>query len=312
MSKTAVIKSNIDSFECFFLDILKRELPKDVDVFGLYKKGVFTPLLLKSSHVLSFPGEDFCNNRFLGDWVQAVQKYNTVILFDNGANPYVIALLRKNNPKARLIFWNWNSGLDAERHKLLQQFGYEIWSFDKKDCRLLGFRYNIQFFTERIADASKSARHDFVFVGRDKQRFALLSQLDKILEKASLTRYIRVITVSPKNCLKSSLYSMKNISYRKILAEEMNCRCIIDIVKEGQEGLTLRVLEALFLNKKLLTNNPKVKELDFYDSNNILSFQTEITAEEILAFLNRESRNVSSTHKEKYSVRTWFDNFCIE
>lgn len=140
----------------------------------------------------------------------------------------------------------------------------------------------------------------------------MLSQLDKTLCKASLTRYIRVLTVSPKNCLKSSLYSMKNISYKKILTEEMKSRCIIDIVKEGQEGLTLRVLEALFLNKKLLTNNQKVKELDFYHPNNILSFETEITAEEILEFLDRESTGVSPHVKEKYSVHAWFCNFGIE
>ena len=45
--------------------------------------------------------------------------------------------------------------------------------------------------------------------------------------------------------------------------------CILEILQKGQDGMTLRTLEALFMNKKLMTTNRKIKEYDFYDPANV-------------------------------------------
>ncbi len=44
---------------------------------------------------------------------------------------------------------------------------------------------------------------------------------------------------------------------------------LLDLVREGQNGLSFRPFEAMALEKKLITNNPIIKEYAFYNPNNI-------------------------------------------
>ena len=64
-----------------------------------------------------------------------------------------------------------------------------------------------------------------------------------------------------------------------------NTDCIVEVVKEGQTGVSLRTCEAIAFNKKLLTNNVQIKEMPFYDSRFISVFtdSDEIDTE----FVNR-------------------------
>ena len=41
---------------------------------------------------------------------------------------------------------------------------------------------------------------------------------------------------------------------------------MLEIVTKGQTGITLRTVEAICFNKKLLTNNSMIKNMPFYDS----------------------------------------------
>jgi hypothetical protein len=45
--------------------------------------------------------------------------------------------------------------------------------------------------------------------------------------------------------------------------EETNC--IVEILQENQKTQSIRYFEAIFFNKKLLTNNPRITELPYYD-----------------------------------------------
>lgn len=46
-------------------------------------------------------------------------------------------------------------------------------------------------------------------------------------------------------------------------------RAILDIAQQKQDGYSMRVMEAIFFNKKLVTTNTAVKQSVFYDENNI-------------------------------------------
>lgn len=311
MSNTAIIKSNADSFEEFFLVNLRKEIKDKADVFGLYKNSTIQKALIKSSHVLSFPKESYVNSHLLGSFVTEVKNYDNVIVFDNGTSYYILDLIRKNNPNARLIFWNWNSGLDAQREKILKDKGYEIYCFDKKECENKKFKYNIQFFFSESSKTTKGKNHDFVFAGRDKGRFQTVDNIRKTITSLGYSSYLKVLTVNPKNLLKNSVYTMKNIKYTKILNEELKSKCIIDITKAGQEGLTLRVLEAMFFGRKLLTNNTGVKNFPFYNSNNILCFENELNPSDLKKFMQLPYCNIDQKYMEMYSVKKWFKNFEI-
>ena len=57
----------------------------------------------------------------------------------------------------------------------------------------------------------------------------------------------------------------EKMTYKEVLEEVQKTNCIIEFVQKGQRSQTLRYFEAVCYNKKLLTNNPNVKNLKFYN-----------------------------------------------
>lgn len=45
----------------------------------------------------------------------------------------------------------------------------------------------------------------------------------------------------------------------------LNTNVIIEILQKGQNGSSLRYFEAVCYNRKLLTNNPNIEKLPFYN-----------------------------------------------
>lgn len=43
------------------------------------------------------------------------------------------------------------------------------------------------------------------------------------------------------------------------------CKYLIEVMDQNNSGITLRTLEAISYNKKLLTNNKKINHFEFYD-----------------------------------------------
>lgn len=61
------------------------------------------------------------------------------------------------------------------------------------------------------------------------------------------------------------LYNNSWIPYEQVLRESLKANCILEIVRPGQAGLTLRSYEAVCYNRKLLTNNKAILDFEFYD-----------------------------------------------
>ena len=98
------------------------------------------------------------------------------------------------------------------------------------------------------------------------------------------------------------------ISYEEVLDKSSKCSVIVDIVKEGQSGLTLRVLEALFFGKKLITNNKNICTCDFYRSDNVFIVGVD-NWDDFKMFLGSELLQIPNNVKNKYLLETWVNNF---
>ena len=57
----------------------------------------------------------------------------------------------------------------------------------------------------------------------------------------------------------------EKMTYKEVLEEVQKTNCVIEFVQKGQRSQTLRYFETVCYNKKLLTNNPNVKNLKFYN-----------------------------------------------
>ena len=104
---------------------------------------------------------------------------------------------------------------------------------------------------------------------------------------------------APKNTFSFDKMSAKDIS--KIVDES---RIILDVQHPKQTGLTMRTIEMVGMNKKLITTNESIKKYDFYNTNNIAVVNrknVEISAE----FLNAPYEPLSPELYEKYSLKNW-------
>ena len=82
----------------------------------------------------------------------------------------------------------------------------------------------------------------------------------------------------------------KYLSYSDVLHHVQRTNCIVEIMNPGQKGLTLRAMEAVCCNKKLLTDNITIKELKYYD-NNYIQYKNPITEVDIDFILDRDKVN---------------------
>ncbi|VEG13281.1 hypothetical protein [Moraxella cuniculi] len=95
------------------------------------------------------------------------------------------------------------------------------------------------------------------------------------------------------------------ISFEENLTNVQSADIIVDILNDIHGGLSFRAFEALYYDKKLITNNVNIAQYDFFDEHNILIWNIETSVEELRAFLNKPYRNPDNQIIYKYSFTNW-------
>lgn len=167
------------------------------------------------------------------------------------------------------------------RLRKIEKLGFENVTFDYMDSFKYNMTYHNQFIRFPDNNPSSNYNFDFYFCGLPKDREKLLSKTKKMLEKSGF-RCLFIIPHTPK----------EYISYEQNLEYVKQSKCIIDFYQEGQSGLTRRPIEALLYARKIITNNPCIKDFDFYDPNNILVLE-DIYIERIIDFMQKEFHEIS-------------------
>ena len=55
------------------------------------------------------------------------------------------------------------------------------------------------------------------------------------------------------------------MSYKEELQMAYNTDCVLEVLREGANGISLRASEAILFGKKLITNCQNIKSMPFYD-----------------------------------------------
>ncbi|MBF2715415.1 hypothetical protein [Agrobacterium vitis] len=153
----------------------------------------------------------------------------------------------------------------------LHAAGYPVLSFDQADCERYGFEFYRQFIAAVDGVRSVTPVYDFAFLGKDKGRKDLIETLSDQLTQKGFSTSIRFTEVKKHRKTLTERLAKKPVNkpYPAYLAENLAARCIIDIVQDGQKGLTLRPLEAALYGRKLMTNNRSVRDEEFYHPDNV-------------------------------------------
>ena len=84
--------------------------------------------------------------------------------------------------------------------------------------------------------------------------------------------------------MKAGVYE-KRLSYPDYLKKAASSSIILEIMRPGHAGLSLRPLEALFFRKKLITDNPAIRNSEVYHPDNIFILGEDT---DLGAFLRRD------------------------
>lgn len=207
--------------------------------------------------------------------------------------------LAKTKKCKKIVIWNENSCLGTFRDFGLRRLGIVFSSFDQRDCKNFGLIYNNDFLFQNMMIGLSNEKYDFLFVGQDKGRKPLLDELErKLISYGFSVKFYIVDSTHPY------------INYETYLSLAKSSRVLVDVVQQGQFGLSLRPIESMYLGIKLLTNNESIISSDLNDSNNVLFFSdSNIPEKEVIDFLNRPVSKYSRNEINKYDFAHWINKY---
>jgi aconitase A len=82
---------------------------------------------------------------------------------------------------------------------------------------------------------------------------------------------------------------------------------ILEILRAGQYGVTLRTFESLFLQKKLITANEMLPFYRLYDPRNVFMLETDLS--QLTAFLNIPYQPADQVLLDFFEAKNWVKRF---
>eukprot|EP00456_Euglypha_rotunda_P052314 TRINITY_DN4215_c0_g1_i1.p1 TRINITY_DN4215_c0_g1~~TRINITY_DN4215_c0_g1_i1.p1 ORF type:complete len:342 (-),score=60.99 TRINITY_DN4215_c0_g1_i1:275-1300(-) len=191
-------------------------------------------------------------------------------------------------------------------------------SFDVEDARSdKRLRFLPLFYLSQFSDLRSHAQStDLCFVGTvHTDRYAVLKRLAQVVGGGYRIRYFLFFPsrllyrvrrlLSPQFWGSDHAeFSFDSLGRQQVLSMFGDARAVVDIERPIQTGLTIRSLETLGAQRKLVTTNATVREYDFYDERNIAVIdRTHPTLP--ANFLDTPFHSTPESILSKYSVERW-------
>lgn len=242
--------------------------------------------------------------------LKQIESGNKIIIVDHKHLTHlkVVNYLLNRDVERHLFIWTPLSQIYQKRsHKRIcsrtSKIGemFSLSGFDIGDrCYFSDLKIKNQFFYEPTEEEIKLGEQDIAcdcyFLGHDKGRQEELLKIKSIIEKQSLTCEFNIMRNHGNYC-----------SYAENIEHIKHCRCIVDFTK-GQNGLSLRPLEALFYRKKLMTNNPTIIQQSFYNPQNIFVIGMD-DWNKLYDFIKSPFVEIPQTVMEQYLFTTWVNSY---
>ena len=177
----------------------------------------------------------------------------------------------------------------------------KVYTFHEPDAK----QYKMDFldtYCSRLSIDEKVSSPGAFFWGSDSGRGKTAEQVYKILTEGGITADFGICYSEPdREKVKGIQYDMP-LSYPEMLSRMSAKDCIVDIVGEYSKGISLRPYEAVVYGKKLLSNNPLVKTMRFYNPEFMQIFDDPREID--LNFL-RSSGKAEYHYHDEYSPVVW-------
>lgn len=246
--------------------------------------------------------------------LEILKNYDYALIVEPTAPKFVIRDFKSVNPNIDIKCWMTNIVSDYGAWKIrdMQQQGVDVFSFDPSDCKKYGLRTNHQSYPFDLVLEDVEIKRDCYYCAKDKNRMELLLDLQKLLEKENLSYQFDVVLDKDTKYRRSDIPKInvlnQVIDYEQMAKNIKASRCVVEIVQKGQLGMTRRPLEAVFYNKKLITNNPYARQYSFYKPENIYIIGGENIGT-IGDFMRKPMPEYSQEVRKSVQYEQWLRNF---
>lgn len=251
---------------------------------------------------------DYYSPFFYNSWHRNLDSYSTIIIYAYRNNIDVIRYIcSKKSSNQRIIVWYWNPAFRCINPDAIRSLGCELWSFDPVDCLHYNMHFNTTYYFKNLElPLHLKKRVDVFFCGLDKGRRKILDDIQINFERVTLSYYFHIIDEKVP-----ASQQLSRLSYQEYLEHLASSNAVLDVLQEGQEGMTLRVMEALFHQKKLITTQKAIMKSEFYHPDNIFVIG-EDSWTEIRNFLERPLYPISKDIVNQYDFSMWIQRFDID
>lgn len=219
-------------------------------------------------------------SRIKAFWPSSPGAYDHVLAFAI-ENIIVLDQIYRKVGKPKVWLWNPVSSMTKKNKRLFLSYikckSIEVWTFDKGDVELYGFMYHNQIHSCSLIQKNKPLYQRAFFSGVDKGRLNVIKNIKNELDLIPINTDVHIVRDKSSIYLPSdiSITTDSYLSFERYLNEVECSSILIDVTQSNQQGVTLRVIEALFMNRKLITTNVDVLSLEFYSLENIYIYGHE-------------------------------------
>lgn len=233
--------------------------------------------------------------------------------------------LKEAQPTAKFILYMWDS-LRNKRSNVNDILGLfdKRFSFDKKDCLSSKWEmhYRPLFFLNEYSDIKLTTprEYELLFIGTiHSDRHRILMQLREYCKTNKLNFFCYMFlpsrllyfyrSIRHKSIRQAGIdaFEYKPLSKRDVIALMERSNVVVDIEHPNQSGLTIRTIEVLGAQRKLITTNEDIVNYDFYNPQNILLIDRHSLKID-LNFFRSQVIPVEPEIYMKYSIDGWISD----
>lgn len=254
------------------------------------------------------------------------KEYHYFLLIKGEVTPdWFIEEFKKRNPSAKLIYYTYDASNNNSSNGVdVQKFFNTCYSIDFVDVEnnphlKLKHLFYSKAFIQSSTSTDQNRSYDISFVGTlHSNRYQVMKEtFDKfknsylfLYSPAKWWFFYNKVFNKDYRGIKSSTVSFKKLNLVEVAAIFKSSQSVLDVQRYGQAGLTMRTFEVLASGAILITTNPRIREVDFFDENKIVFIQDEITQEKVDEIKFKIERNNYDVSKfENYFVNNWVREF---
>lgn len=210
----------------------------------------------------------------------AGQGYDTVLFVQaHRMEREIVERLKQLHPDARFVLYYWDSLVTHDYRPWLHLFDHAA-TFDPEDAKALDIAYLPLFAIPRFFDIDQGREKDFdlYFVGSIASlgRFDALARLHEFTQTNGLrTRFHMVANpIMRARLLRSGRrlpgLTGKGMGFGDIVDLLERSHGTFDFANNRQSGYTMRLIENMCANRKIVTENPRILREPFYREDRFL------------------------------------------